>query len=333
MAEDLSRPAPIERGRYVSMATVRSDVMLEVARRWSASRAWPHRQVAIDLKAQGAAEWAVRLYASDAWDAVGDVLARRADVAILNPATVIAAAARRHGGDVGELRAIATIPSYDQLGIAVAARFGFETVEQMVAARPALRLSLRGGRPNHSVHVVLDDALAAAGTSLEEMRAWGVEVGYDEGLAQEPVRTGMMRDGAVDAVFDEGVYNWCHTAVESGYRFLSFGPQTLARLEAQGYRRSVLGRDLHPELPADVLTVDFSGFMLYTRADADDGLVRSFCEALAESAPGIGWEGGPGLPLERMVNDAVDAPLPIPLHPAAERVWRERGLLRVQPGG
>jgi len=309
------------------MAVVRSGVMLEVARTLSASETWPHRQVAIDLKAQGASGWAARLYASDAWDAVGDVLARRADVAILNPATVVAAAARRHGGSVEELAAIATIPSYDQLAIAVADRFGITTVEELVAAKPAMRLSLRGGRPNHSVHIVLEDALAAAGTSVSDMRSWGVEISYDEGLAQQPVRTALMRDAAVDAVIDEGVYNWCHTAIASGFRFLQFGTRTLARLEKQGYRRSILGRDLHPELPADVLTVDFSGFMLYARADAADDLVEAFCEALVESRNRIIWEGGIGLPLERMVNDAVDAPRPIPFHPAAERTWRRHGLL------
>ncbi len=315
-------------GSYVSMATVRSGVMLEVARTLSGRRDWPHRQVAIDLKAQGASSWAARLYASDAWDAVADVLARRADIAILNPATVVNAAATRHGGSAEELAAIATIPSYDQLGICVAERLGIATIEDLVAARPTIRLSLRGGRPNHSVHIVLDDALAAAGTSLDDMRSWGAEIRYDQGLAQEQVRTQLMREGSVDAVIDEGVPNWCATAVESGFRFLQFGPETLGRLEAQGYRRSLLGRDLHPELPADVLTVDFSGFMIYTRADAADELVDAFCEALYESRESIGWEGGPGLPLERMINDAIDAPRPLPLHAAAEHVWRRHNLLR-----
>jgi hypothetical protein len=325
------RPAPIRRDAYVSMATVRSGLMLEVARALSASETWPHRQVAIDLKAQGAATWAARLYASDGWDAVGDVLARRAQIAILNPATVAAAAARRHGGDVADLAAIATIPSYDQLGFAVATRLQVKTLAELVAARPPLRLSLRGGRPNHAVHVVLDDALGAAGTSLADMGSWGVEVGYDEGLAQGPVRTALMRAGTVDAVIDEGVYNWCDTAVASGYTFLQVDPDVLARLQAQGYRQSVLGRDLHPELPADVLTVDFSGFLLYARSDAEDDLVEAFCEALVVSRDRIGWEGGPSLPLERMVNDAIDAPRPLPFHPAAERVWRRHGLLREVP--
>jgi hypothetical protein len=328
MTDDLARPAPIEAGSVVSMATVRSGIMLEVARTLSASRDWPHRQVAIDLKAQGAPEWAARLYASDGWDAVGDVLASRADVAILNPATAAQAAARRHGADVSDLAAIATIPSYDQLGIAVANRFGIGTLEELIDSRLPLRISLRGGRPNHAVHIVLEDALAAGGGSLDTMRGWGCTISYDDGLAQQPARTLLMREGTVDAMIDEGIYHWCRTAVESGYTFLQIGPETLGRLAAQGYRASVLGRDLHPELSADVRTVDFSGFLLYVRANAGDELVEAFCESLIEAAPRVRWEGGPALPMERMINDAVDAPRPLPLHPAAERVWRRHGLLR-----
>jgi TRAP-type uncharacterized transport system substrate-binding protein len=160
------------------------------------------------------------------------------------------------------------------------------------------------------------------------MRSWGCEISYDPGLAQEQVRTALMRERAVDAVVDEGVYNWCHTAVASGYRFLQFGDDTLAWLESLGYGRSTLERELHPELPDDVLTVDFSGFMLYCRADASHELVEAFCEALVESRERMPWEGGMGLPLERMVSDAIDAPRPMPFHPAAERVWRRHGLLQ-----
>jgi hypothetical protein len=331
--EDFTRPAPLGPRTIVSLATVRSGVMLKVAYNLAASQSWPHRQVAIDMKAQGAPEWAARLYASDGWDAVGDVLARRADVAILNPAGAVKSAARRHGGDVADLAAIATVPSYDQLGIAVLNKYDLQTVEDLVRARIPMHISLRGARPNHSVHIVLVDALAAAGTSLDEMRGWGCEISYDQGLAQEPVRTGLMRQNGVDAVIDEGIYHWCRTATESGYHFLDFGPEALARLEALGYQRGILWKDMHPELPHDVVTVDHGGFLIYARADASDELIEAFCEAMFEERDDIEWEGGPSLPLRRMVNDAVDAPLPIPFHPAAERVWRRHGLLQADGRG
>jgi TRAP-type uncharacterized transport system substrate-binding protein len=33
------------------------------------------------------------------------------------------------------------------------------------------------------------------------------------------------------------------------------------------------------------------------------------------------------MPVERMVKDSPEGPLDIPLHPAAERFWKERGYL------
>jgi hypothetical protein len=327
MTDDYSVPLPLQGEGFSTMATVRSRVMLEVASTMAGWQGWPHKQAAIDLRAQGASEWAVRLLASDAWDAVGAVLDGLADVAILNPATVVLSAARRHGGDAAELAGIATIPSYDQLGLAVDRDLGVETLEELVAARPPLRLSLRGARPNHSVHVVLEDTLAAAGTSLDDIRSWGGEVTYDLGLAQEPTRTQMMTAGTVNAVFDEGVPNWCATAVASNMRFLQLGADTLARMHTNGYRPGILPQALHPELGEDIHTVDFSGFMIYTRAEADPDVIETFCRTLADARARIAWEGGMGLPLARMVGDAVDAPMPLALHPAAERVWSELGYL------
>jgi TRAP-type uncharacterized transport system substrate-binding protein len=56
-------------------------------------------------------------------------------------------------------------------------------------------------------------------------------------------------------------------------------------------------------------------------------MVEAFCRAMLARRDRIPWQGGPTLPLERMVVDAEDAPIPIPLHAAAGRVWREAGLL------
>ncbi|AQA07187.1 MULTISPECIES: hypothetical protein [Mycobacteriales] len=90
---------------------------------------------------------------------------------------------------------------------------------------------------------------------------------------------------------------------------------------------ALCGRTRYPTLDADVDTVDFSGFLVFTRADADHAVVAKFCEALVAARERTGWQGGPTLPLEDMVTDTIDAPIPIPFHPAAEATWRRHGLL------
>lgn len=321
MAAQEPAPLPEDRPRA---GTVRSRLMLEAAAHMVSRPDWSLRQARVDLRVQGADGWPVQLFASDGPYAVRDVVEGRATFAILNPATAITAARRRVTDD-DCLAAIATIPSYDQMGFAVPAALGITHLEELAQVRPALRVSLRGQR-THSVHQVVDDVLAAAGFSLEDMVAWGGTVTFQEGIPHRGERLEAMRTGAVDAVFDEGIYNWTPHATEAGLRFVGLGEGTLARLEAQGYRRAVLRRDRYPALHDDVDTVDFSGFLVYTRRDTAEELVVAFCEALLARRELMPWQGGAELPLERMLGDAVDAPVPLPLHPAARACWRRAGL-------
>ena len=319
-------PYPIDRPRA---ATIRSRLMLEVASELAGTAGWKPKQARIQFRSQGAAEWAVSLFGSDAPSAIREVEAGTTDIAIINPATAAAPALRGVDPFVSTipLRAIATIPSYDQLGLVVARQSGIETFDDLLGQRAQLRISLRGGRPDHSVHMVLDHVLAAVGTSLTELAAAGHTISYDQGLPHASTRAGAMTRGEVDMVIDEGVYNWVEQALAAGFRFLSVPEEALQRLEGFGYRRGLIERTRYPGLPKDIATVDFSGFMIYTHARADDELIASFCRALVARRERIAWQGGPSLPLERMVSDTVDAPIPIPFHPAAERFWRQHGFV------
>jgi hypothetical protein len=59
-----------------------------------------------------------------------------------------------------------------------------------------------------------------------------------------------------------------------------------------------------------------------------DDLVTAICAALEARRDRIPWQGEGPLPLERMCYDTPEGPLDVPLHPAAERFWRDRGYLR-----
>ena len=76
-----------------------------------------------------------------------------------------------------------------------------------------------------------------------------------------------------------------------------------------------------------MLTLDFSGFPVYTRADVSDDVVTALCAALEASKERIPWQGEGPLPLDRMCRDTPDGPLDVPLHPAAERFWRQKGYI------
>jgi hypothetical protein len=303
--------------------------MLETASELAGDADWKPKQARIQFRSQGSNDWAVSLFGSDAPSAIGEVDEGITDFAIINPATAAGPALRGVNpfGSTVALRAIATIPSYDQLGVVVAARTGIETLDELLVGAAPLRISLRGDRPDHSVHMVLDHTLAALGTSLADLAAAGHTISYDPGLPHAATRSAAMADGGIDVLIDEGVYNWVEQALTADFRFISIPEKALRHLEGQGYRRGVIERTRYPGLPSDISTVDFSGFMIYTHVRVDDDLIESFCRALVARRDRIPWQGGATLPLERMVSDALDAPVPIPFHPAAERFWRDHGFL------
>jgi hypothetical protein len=310
-------------------ATIRSRVMLEVASELAGDPAWVPNQARVQLRRQGASEWEMTLFGSDAPSAVQEVASGETSFAIINPA-VMAAVARTGATpfpEPVELEAIGTIPSFDQLGIAAAAHTSIRSLGDLASHRGPLRVSLRGERPDHSIHAVLTHVLEAAGTNLDLLVEHGAALLYQTGIPHQPPRSEAIARGDVDVIVDEGIYNWAETAAGLGFNFLPLEGAILERLEAMGHRSGVLRASRYPSLPHDVATIDFSGFLIYTHARVADDVVRAFCAALERRSDRIPWQGGPGLPLSHMLSDSVDAPLPIPLHPAARAYWEERGLL------
>jgi TRAP-type uncharacterized transport system substrate-binding protein len=224
------------------------------------------------------------------------------------------------------VRVITNIPSYDQFAFGVTERTGLTSLADVREQRYPLRVSLRG-QPDHSVHWMLDLVLKAAGFSLDDIRAWGGEVRYDPGLPNVDGRIGAVARGEIDAIFDEAVGVWTNRALDLGMRLLAVDEPVRRQLEAMGWRFSAMRQAAYPKLPADLEMPDFSGWPVFCRADAPDAFVTAFCDALEERKDRIPWQGQGPLPLERMCQDRPENPLDVPLHPAAERYWRDRGYL------
>jgi TRAP-type uncharacterized transport system substrate-binding protein len=308
--------------------TTRSRLMLEVAAALVDRRDWPYLQARVSLREQGAEQWPLTLFASDSPATIHEVAAKKVQFAIINPGMMLKLA------DLGSapfneplaLRIIAVLPSRDQMVFAVKSDTGLNSFSEIRQRRFPLKVSLRG-QPDHSLHIIVDHVLAAAGFSLNDIVSWGGEVRYDAGMAYGNNRIGAVHRGEIHAIFDEGASTWGNMALELGMSFLPLEEALLERLEAAGLRRAGIEKKDFPKLAADVPSLDFSGWPIYTHQDTADSLVADFCTALEASKDRIPWaEEGP-LPLARMVRDTPEGCLEVPLHPAAERFWRERGYL------
>jgi len=313
-----------------SPITTRTQVMLEIASRMATVQEdRQFGQAKIYLRKQGTKGWPVCLFASNTTEGIDAVVKREADVAIVNPTTPLALAVRGKGPYTAPqpIRAIAVIPSQDQYVFAVAASTGLKKFEEIGERRFPLRVSLRG-EADHCLHLMLDDVVAAAGFSLDDLKKWGGEARREGSL---PFPNGpkfqALAKGEIDAIFDEASDVWMAEALEAGMTILPLAEETVRKLEAIGYRRAFIEKAVVPGLKRDVLTVDFSGWPILVHEDADDKLVAQVCAALVERADRIPWQGEGPLPIARMCIDAPDTPQVAPLHPAAERYWRECGYL------
>jgi TRAP-type uncharacterized transport system substrate-binding protein len=308
---------------------MRSRLMLEVASELVAANEWAEKQTMILFRVQGDSGWKIRFFASDAPGSVDAVANGEADIAICNPGSVLAMAARGRGPWQGKplpLRAIMAIPQFDQLGFAVKASTGLKTLADLKRTRYPLKISLRG-QPDHSVHLICNCVLAAYGMSLEDIVSWGGKLVPSEGLPNAPDRIGAVERGEVDALWDEALPMFANRALELGMRFLAIDEPQLKALEADGLKRAMITRAEFPGLPEDVPTLDFSGWPIFCLESAPEDMIYKFCEALEARRDRIPWYGKGPMALETMCKDSIEGPLYLPLHRGAERFWRERGYL------
>jgi TRAP-type uncharacterized transport system substrate-binding protein len=249
-------------------------------------------------------------------------------VAIINPSAVLTMAYRGKGPYPGPIpvRAIGVIPSRDWFGFAVKEATGLASLGDIKSHRFPLRVSLRAQR-DHSVHLVVDQVLKAHGFSLSDIVGWGGEVSYDEGLPADPARLARAASGEVDAIFDEAVTRFIPPAVEMGMRFLPIEENAAELLREIGLRPDAISKGQFPMLPADVPTVDFSGFTVFTHAETPESFVHDFARALDVRQARIPTQQPGPLPVDQMCRDTPEGPLDVPLHPGAERYWREAGYL------
>lgn len=308
--------------------TIRSRFMLEIASDLVGRKDFNLRQTRLTLREQGRPDRALTLFGSDAPSGMDEVVRGDADVGIINPAGPLTMAVRGTGPfpQPLPLRAITVLPSDDYFFFAVLRSTGLKTLDDVREKRYPLRISFRG-QMDHSNQLMVSQLLRFAGFSLDDIVSWGGSVRYDAVPPANPMRLDDVERGVLDALFDEGVNWWAPRALSLGMRFLQLGRPVLEQARAVGLRRRLVTRLEYPGIEEDFEAIDYSGWPVFTRADVPDNYVAAICRALDARKDRIPWEGMGPLPLDRMVQNATDTPLDVPLHPAAEQYWRDRGYL------
>lgn len=245
------------------------------------------------------------------------------DLAFVNPAALLTQAYRGVGLFKTPLpvRIVASYPSWDRFVFAVHPRTGIRSVADIKSKRYPLRASVRED-PTHSTHVLIEQAFALHGFALSDIESWGGKLvlcgGPSDARRLEP-----MARGEIDAVFDEGIKVWLDEALAAGLVPLELSEDEFAAMGKLGWRRVRLPKARVPRLEKEIDALDFSGWPIYANAALPEQTAYDVCAALAAREAEIPWETGSDGSALHMVSDTETTPMDVPLHPGAERWYRE----------
>lgn len=272
-------------------------------------------------------------FAADGFRELREVAQRKVSLAWINPSAAATLAFKGTGpfSKPVPLRSIAVFPSYDVMGFAVHESTGITSLAQIKRERIPLSLStgpttaraLMDSTTMFTVKAVIE----AAGFTFADVRKWGGKI-QSVPRPSDASRRAAIENGTVNAIFDEGIKSWGQTAVNHGFRYLPVDGAIRGRMVKMGYRPSVVPKSRFQGMPEDVDTVDFSGWPMVVRADMPEDVVYALCEAIEARKDLMPTDNYKPLDIAQLCANDEETPCDVPLHPGAERFYRERGYLR-----
>jgi len=247
------------------------------------------------------------------------------DLAFVNPSALLTQAYRGVGLFRRPLpvRIVAVYPSWDRFVFMIHPRTGIRSLADIKASRYPLRVSVREDA-THSTIVLIDQAFALHGFALKDIESWGGRLIHCGGPG-DIRRLEPLGRGEIDAVFDEGIILWLEAALAAGLLPIELAPNEFDALSRLGWRKVSLQKSRFPGLDRDVHTLDFSGWPIYASASLPEQVAYDVCGALAAREAEIPWENGTGGTALHIVRESDSMPMDVPLHPGAERWYREHG--------
>lgn len=246
------------------------------------------------------------------------------EMAFVNPSAMLTQAYRGVGifSKPLPVRVVASYPSWDRFVMMVDPKHGIRTLKDLKDKRAKLKLSVRED-PTHSTLVLIDQLFALHGFSLKDFQSWGGELKVCGSPLDEKRRIQPLKAGALDAVFDEGIGTWLPVALQCGMQPLDPTDAEFEAVGKLGWRKVVLPKSRFTGLDRDRFAIDFSGWPIYTHAGLPDQVAYDVCGALAARDGEIPWEKDNYTGIAQLGRDTEATPIDVPLHPGAERWYRE----------
>jgi TRAP transporter TAXI family solute receptor len=256
------------------------------------------------------------------------------DMALATPSTFVTAALDGRGVYEGEaypnLRAIGQVPQNDRMLLAVHPDAGVRSFAELRQRRVPLRIATGLDDGVNHVGVAARHILELEGVPRADIESWGGELLESEQPAQCHA---FVRQGRASAILNEAIMTppW-HELAEQGWAFFQTDRSVTDELERRyGWRGADLPAGYYAGQTEPIHALDFSDFLLVVRDDMPDDVAYLMAWALTETREQL-ERGYRHLKPERSpvtwpLDPSQMGRAPIPLHPAAERHYRERGYL------
>jgi TRAP-type uncharacterized transport system substrate-binding protein len=247
------------------------------------------------------------------------------DLVWLNPSVIPAMAVLGKGPFRRKypLRALAVFPSWDRLVIAVSPNLGVRTMEELIEKRPKMNVSVA---VNDCVDFAIKALLRAHRISQKDFIEWGGTV--DEVVRpSNPRRRQGIISGDIHMIIDEGMDSWGDVAVEHGMVFLSYSESVLRKLENYGFQRARLDGGRTAGINDPTTVVDFSGWPIVVHEKFPEELAYHIVGVLERIREEIPYDAPETPSIKSLCTSTEAGPLDFPLHPGAERYYREKGYL------
>ena len=259
----------------------------------------------------------------------------KVDLALSTPAhhvpNALAGIGQYEGKKVGPLLSLGTMPQTDSLILAIDARLGIKTFDDIRKKKPTLHISTQGedgvNNLGYSVHRLLE----TAGIPRAQIIEWGgsfVEATPPDQCCQA------VRDGRANAIFYEAIMTpyWRHLARDVPLNFIPFERHVLdALFQRYGWKTNIVPAGLLTGQNEPLEALDWSDWVTMVRPDFADDIAYVIAWAACNTADIIERQYRHLPPQHSPLTYPLDpkkiATTPIPLHPGAARYYEEAGLI------
>jgi len=260
-----------------------------------------------------------------------------ADVVIVTPtaaARLFYSGAAENFRAYPDLRCLGVIGQDDRLVVAVDSALGVSEISDLAEVAGQLRISTS---PDDGVNLVGFTAhalLRFSGVDVAEVERRGGSMIYNE---RPPETIESFRSGAANVLIFEAVMlpSWQRINELTAVSYLPISGSAAAAFAEWSWPTGTLEPDYLPGLSENFTTLDFSDFALLCRADLPDDVAEliAWCMVTTRGALEAQYRHIPfgRSPVSYPITFDKLTSAPLPLHPAAERIYNQLGDVRESP--